>query len=78
MRVIVYVFDHAMHKTLLLIIILSRYKAVKSLSYLYMTSDRVPEEALSLSTVVLNSRDRQGIYGMQHFCASRNPPYNRL
>ena len=30
---------------------------------------------LSLSTVVLNSRDQQGMYGMQHFRAPRNPPY---
>ena len=29
-------------------------------------------------SIVLNSRDRQGMYGMQHFRASRNPPYNRL
>ena len=33
---------------------------------------------LSLSTIVLNSKDRQGMYGMQHFCMSINPPYNRL
>ena len=33
---------------------------------------------VSLSTIVLLSRDQQGMYGMQHFCASRNPPYNRL
>ena len=33
---------------------------------------------LSLSTIVLNSRDRQGMYGMQHFHASNNKPYNRL
>ena len=32
----------------------------------------------SLSTVVLNSRDRQGMYGMQHFCTPRNPPYKRV
>ena len=36
------------------------------------------ESCLSLSTIVLNSRDQQGMYGMQHFRASRNPPYNRL
>ena len=33
---------------------------------------------VSLSTIVLNSRDRQGMYGMQHFCASTNKPYNKL
>ena len=33
---------------------------------------------LSLSTVVLNSRDRQGMYGMQHFRVPRNPPYKRV
>ena len=33
---------------------------------------------ISLSTIVLNSRDRQGMYGMQHFCMPRNAPYNRL
>ena len=33
---------------------------------------------VSLSTIVLNSRDRQGIYGMQHFRTPRNAPYNRL
>ena len=33
---------------------------------------------LSLSTILLNSRDRQGMYGMQHFRMPRNPPYNRL
>ena len=33
---------------------------------------------LSLSTIVLNSRDRQGMYGMQHFRTPRNAPYNRL
>ena len=33
---------------------------------------------LSLSTVVLNSRDQQGMYGMQHFRAPRNPPYKRV
>ena len=32
----------------------------------------------SLSTIVLNSRDRQGMYGMQHFRASNNKPYNKL
>ena len=32
----------------------------------------------SLSTLVLNSRDRQGMYGMQHFRTPRNTPYNRL
>ena len=31
-----------------------------------------------LSTVVLNSGDQQGMYGMQHFCVSRNPPCHRL
>ena len=35
-------------------------------------------EQLSLSTIVLNSRDRQGMYGMQHFRAPRNPPYKRV
>ena len=30
----------------------------------------------SLSTIVLNSRDRQGMYGMQHFRMPRNAPYN--
>ena len=35
-------------------------------------------ELLSLSTLVLNSRDRQGMYGMQHFRTPRNPPYKRL
>ena len=30
----------------------------------------------SLSTVVLNSRDRQGMYGMQHFRAPINKPHN--
>ena len=34
--------------------------------------------ASSLSTIVLNSRDRQGMYGMQHFRTPRNAPYNRL
>ena len=33
---------------------------------------------ISLSTIVLNSRDRQGMYGMQHFRTPRNAPYNRL
>ena len=33
---------------------------------------------ISLSTIVLNSRDRQGMYGMQHFRASNNKPYNKL
>ena len=33
---------------------------------------------ISLSTIVLNSRDRQGMYGMQHFRMPRNAPYNRL
>ena len=33
---------------------------------------------VSLSTVVLNSKDRQGMYGMQHFRAPRNPPYKRV
>ena len=33
---------------------------------------------VSLSTVVLNSRDRQGMYGMQHFCAPINKPHNSL
>ena len=33
---------------------------------------------LSLSTIVLNSEDRQGMYAMQHFHTPRNPPYNRL
>ena len=28
--------------------------------------------------IALNSRDRQGMYGMQHFYVPRNPPYNRL
>ena len=28
--------------------------------------------------IVLNSRDRQGMYGMQHFRTPRNAPYNRL
>ena len=37
-----------------------------------------PNINLSLSMIVLNSRDRQGMYGMQHFCVSRNPPYKRL
>ena len=32
----------------------------------------------SLSTVVLNSRDRQGMYGMQHFRAPINKPHNSL
>ena len=32
----------------------------------------------SLSTIVLNSRDRQGMYGMQHFRVSNNKPYNKL
>ena len=35
-------------------------------------------QALSLSAIVLNSRDRQGMYGMQHFRTPRNVPYNRL
>ena len=35
-------------------------------------------QRLSLSTKVLNSRDRQGMYGMQHFRASKNKPYNKL
>ena len=33
---------------------------------------------ISLSTVVLNSRDRQGMYGMQHFRAPINKPHNNL
>ena len=33
---------------------------------------------LSLSTLVLNSRDQQGMYEMQHFRTPRNPPYKRL
>ena len=33
---------------------------------------------ISLNAIVLNSRDRQGMYGMQHFCMPRNPLYNRL
>ena len=33
---------------------------------------------ISLSTVVLNSRDRQGMYGMQHFRAPINKPHNSL
>ena len=33
---------------------------------------------ISLGTVVLNSRDRQGMYGMQHFRTPRNPPYKRI
>ena len=33
---------------------------------------------LSLSMVVLNSRDRQGMYGIQHFRTPKNPPYKRL
>ena len=33
---------------------------------------------LSLSTVVLNSRDRQGMYGMQHFRVPINKPHNSL
>ena len=33
---------------------------------------------VSLSTIVLNSRDRQGMYGMQHFRTSKNKPYNKL
>ena len=33
---------------------------------------------MSLSTIVLNSRDRQGMYGIQHFCMPRNPLYSRL
>ena len=36
------------------------------------------DQKVSLSTVVLNSRDRQGMYGMQHFRTPRNPPYKRL
>ena len=36
------------------------------------------EPELSLSTVVLNSRDRQGMYGMQHFRAPINKPHNSL
>ena len=31
---------------------------------------------ISLSMIVFNSRDRQGMYGMQHFRMPRNPPYN--
>ena len=38
----------------------------------------LPCSSLSLSTIVLNSRDRQGMYGMQHFRMPRNPPHNRL
>ena len=34
--------------------------------------------SLSLSTVVLNSRDRQGMYGMQHIRAPINKPHNSL
>ena len=34
--------------------------------------------SISLSTVVLNSRDRQGMYGMQHFRAPINKPHNSL
>ena len=33
---------------------------------------------ISLSTIVLDSRNRQGMYGMQHFRTSRNASYNRL
>ena len=33
---------------------------------------------ISLSTVVLNSRDRQGMYGMQHFRVLINKPHNSL
>ena len=33
---------------------------------------------VSLSTVVLNSRDRQGMYGMQHIRAPINKPHNSL
>ena len=37
-----------------------------------------PNILISLSAIVLNSRDRQGMYGMQHVHASINPPYNRV
>ena len=40
--------------------------------------DELQHSLLSLSTIVLNSGDRQGMYGMQHFRMPRNPPYNRL
>ena len=42
--------------------------------------ETIPENVnnASLSTLVLNSRDRQGMYGMQHFRTPRNPPYKRL
>ena len=38
----------------------------------------IDKQLLSLSTVVFNSRDRQGMYGMQHFRVPRNPPYKRI
>ena len=40
-------------------------------TYIYITG-------VSLSTVVLNSRDRQGMYGMQHFRTPINKPHNSL
>ena len=47
-------------------------KVCKPSTYVYISL------AISLSTIVLNSRDRQGMYGMQHFRTPRNTPYNRL
>ena len=43
-----------------------------------LLSFTVLQENYILSTVVLNSRDRQGMYGMQHFHTPRNPPYKRI
>ena len=36
------------------------------------------QNVLSLSTIVLYGRERQGMYGMQHFCTPRNPPHDKL
>ena len=41
-------------------------------------TDRRHFSFISLSTVVLNSRDRQGMYGMQHFRVPINKPHNSL
>ena len=57
---------------------LSLGPAALGLRYIYQANPSCPCYNLSLSTIVLNSRDRQGMYGMQHFHASRNSPYNRL
>ena len=54
---------------------LLKIKIPKNIKSLLSTVLNVLE---SLSTVVLNSRDRQGMYGMQHFRAPINKPHNSL